>query len=185
MKCVAGVVLVLLWSTACAAPAAEFVVNTEPSGAEVWLSPPDQPCLYSKGKTPCTLSLPQTAAPYRLLLRAPGYFDSYRTLAPPATAISVKLLSHDESANWRLVPALWQGSGLWWAAGATPQPLTGLPDYPDMTAAWAPDGAGMLVFGNAWAMFVAALGFGKRDESRELADLWYAPLEGTPVRLWH
>lgn len=186
MRYLVGAVLVLLYSMACAAPAAEFVVTTEPPGAAVWVAPPDQPCLYSKGTTPCTLSLPQTAAPYRLILRAPGYFDAHRSLSGPSAALNVTLLSRSEPANWRLVPALWQDGGLWSAAwAAARRRLSGIPEYPNVKASWAPDAQGLLVFGNAWSMYVSALGFGKRDEDREPADLWYAPLQGVPVRLWH
>lgn len=160
---------------AIAAAAGEVSVTSDPPGAEVWVAPADQPGLYRKGFTPCTLTLAPAGNPYRLVIRHPGHFPVFRTLGDEPR-VSVRLLSRDDPASWQLVPPLPGGGG---------EPThEGVPEFIFSQSEWTPDAARQLMWGNAWGSAVEEMGLAKRDEEREVSDLWVLPLHGAPVRIW-
>ena len=171
MRQMAAVMGVLIASLPLVAVAtAEVHITSDPPGAEVWVSPVDQPGLYKKGITPCSLALSQSAPPHRLVIRLPGYFPALRTLGEE-TSVSIKLASRDDPANWQAVPVIGD------VEGAVPTPES-IPAYPSTSITWTADGEGLLVQGEAWYTFVEELGLARKDENRDLVDLWYAPLRG-------
>ncbi len=103
MAVVMGVLIATL--APMAAVTAQVRVTSDPPGAEVWVSPADQPGIYKKGITPCSLSLSPSARPYRLLLKLSGYFPVFRTLGEE-TSLTIKLVSRDDPANWQAVPMI-------------------------------------------------------------------------------
>lgn len=171
MAVVMGVLIATL-----AAVSAEVRVTSDPPGAEVWVSPADQPGIYKKGITPCSLSLSPSARPYRLLLKLSGYFPVFRTLSEE-TNLTIKLASRDDPPNWQAVPLIGD------VEGAVPIPGD-IPAYPSSSIKWAADGEGLLVQGVAWSSYVEQIGLARKGENRDLADLWYAPLRGKAMRLW-
>jgi len=80
--------LLLIWSAAGPALAATVQFASDPPGAEVWLSRPDQPVLYRRGTPPCTVELTAVApGTFTVVCRKPGFLDELRLMGGASSGV--------------------------------------------------------------------------------------------------
>lgn len=166
------ILVALLACHACAAGAAQLRVTSVPPGAEVFASPYDEPVMYKKGLSPCTIHLEDTRGPHVLLLRRAGHFDCYRQAA--GETLRVVLASRGDPANWARLPH----------REDLPSPAEALPEteragrYMATEAHWAPDASGAILAGAMETTELLATGNGPAGARARSRELWWAPLGG-------
>ncbi len=182
MSRAASAAMLLLCLVSCA-HALQLAVSSTPPGAEVFASPVDEPVIYKKGVTPCTITLSDDRGPHTLLLRKVGYFDCYRRAA--AGVLEVALASRDDPTAWAHVPRLDDTTRAW------PPTVGDEPDLPTRASRprvhwcrFAPDASGVALRGYAGNEPLVALGLARPGENREASELWWVPLRGEASLLW-
>lgn len=181
-------VMALVIASTLAPPVAAYkvTVTSEPPGAEVWASPLDQPVIYHKGITPCTIELSDEGAPHVVLIRKRGFFHAYRYCEPDVLEFDATLPPLDDPRSWLHLPGIQQ-----YLDRDVERPMTmarydretllgGLVKWLDCFCGWAPDASAFAVSGSGWGDALVEAGL-TRNLDATFSDLWWVAVGGEAV----